>query len=173
MTIAMANGKAGNESLHPEHPDWEAFRAAFHFVAEHLAKEIARDGEGATKLIEVNVHGAVSDASARQIAKTVLGSSLVKTAVFGADANWGRIIAAAGRAGEPLDPDTVDIRIGDIFVLERSRPVPFDEERATEYLKKTDTVRIDLFLHLGEGSATGWGCDLTYEYVRINAAYRT
>ena len=114
----------------PMHPDWEAFAAAFRYVAEHLAKEIARDGEGATKLIEVHCERRGVRRSARNIAKTVIGSSLVKSAIFGADANWGRIIAAAGRAGEPLDPDTVDIRIGDIFVLEQSRPVPFDEERA-------------------------------------------
>lgn len=173
MALAMASGMAGHRALHPGHLDWVKFSEAFQFVAEFLAKKIARDGEGATKLIEVHVSGATSEPSARAIVKTVIGSSLVKSAVFGADANWGRIIAAAGRAGEPLDPETVDIRIGDIQVLEQSRPVPFDEELAEAYLKKQELIQIYIDLHVGEGSATGWGCDLTYEYVRINAAYRT
>lgn len=172
MVVVMASGLARNEPLLPGHPDWDSFAAAFRYVAETLAKAIARDGEGATKLVEVNVRGAVSDDSARVIAKTVVGSSLVKSAVFGADANWGRIIAAVGRAGEPIDPQTVDIRIGDIAVLQQSRPIPFDEEQALEYLKG-QTVQIEVDLHQGDGVATAWGCDLTYDYVRINAAYRT
>lgn len=172
MLITMASGLAGNEALNPSHPDWEAFAEGFNHVCQVLAKAIARDGEGATKLVEVSVNGAVSDVSAQAIAKTVIGSSLVKSAVFGADANWGRIIAAVGRAGEPVNPDTVDIHIGDISVLEGSRPVAFDEDEALKYLKG-DTVRIIVDLHHGEGKATAWGCDLTYDYVRINAAYRT
>ncbi len=172
MVVALASGRAGNRPLNADHPEWALWMEAFHYVAEHLAKSIARDGEGATKLIEVSVQGAVSDLSARAIAKTVIGSSLVKSAVFGADANWGRIIAAIGRAGQPVNPETVDIRVGDILVLRRSRPVPFDEERAAEYLKG-NLVQFFIFLNMGEGRATGWGCDLTYEYVRINAAYRT
>lgn len=172
MVLVMASGLAGNERLHPEHAGWEAFAAAFRYVAEMLAKAIARDGEGATKLVEVTVSGAETTEAARVIAKTVIGSSLVKTAMFGADANWGRIIAAVGRSGQPVNPDTVDIRIGDIPVMIQSRPVPFDEERAAEYLKG-DTVEIAIDLHMGNGQATAWGCDLTYEYVRINAAYRT
>jgi glutamate N-acetyltransferase/amino-acid N-acetyltransferase len=102
----------------------------------------------------------------------VVGSSLVKSAVFGADANWGRIIAAVGRAGEPVNPDTVDIRLGDIVVLSQSSPVAFDEEEALAYLRG-DTVQIIVDLQHGNGIATAWGCDLTYDYVRINAAYRT
>ncbi|WP_018754773.1 bifunctional glutamate N-acetyltransferase/amino-acid acetyltransferase ArgJ [Paenibacillus terrigena] len=172
MLVAMASGLACNETLQQNHPDWEAYAAAFRHVCEHLAQAIARDGEGATKLVEVNVSGAVSDQSARAIAKTVIGSSLVKSAVFGADANWGRIIAAVGRAGEPVNPETVDIRLGDITVLTQSRPVPFDEDIALEYLKGS-TVTIHVALNNGEGVATAWGCDLTYDYVRINAAYRT
>ncbi|MCL9662799.1 bifunctional glutamate N-acetyltransferase/amino-acid acetyltransferase ArgJ [Paenibacillus hunanensis] len=172
MLVVMASGHAGNLELTPEHEDWAAFAAAFRHVCEHLAQAIARDGEGATKLVEVEVAGAVSDLSARAIAKTVIGSSLVKSAMFGADANWGRVIAAVGRAGEPVDVNTVDIRLGDIVVLTASRPVPFDEEAALEYLKG-DTVRITVDLHYGEGQAIAWGCDLTYDYVRINAAYRT
>lgn len=172
MLLAMSSGLAGNEALTPEHPEWESFAAGFGYVCEVLAKAIARDGEGASRLVEVNVEGAVSDLSARAIAKTVIGSSLVKSAVFGADANWGRIIAAVGRAGEPVNPETVDISLGSIPVLTGSRPIPFDEEEALVYLQG-DTVVIHVHLHNGEGRATAWGCDLTYDYVRINAAYRT
>jgi glutamate N-acetyltransferase/amino-acid N-acetyltransferase len=172
MVVVMASGLAHEDRLRPGHPDWPSFVAGLRYVSEHLAKAIARDGEGATKLIEVNVQGAVSDEAARAIAKTVIGSSLVKSAAFGADANWGRIIAAVGRAGQPVNTETVDIRVGDFIVMEQSRPVPFDDDAATEYLKG-DFVRIDISLHMADGRATGWGCDLTYEYVRINAAYRT
>ncbi|PZE19274.1 bifunctional glutamate N-acetyltransferase/amino-acid acetyltransferase ArgJ [Paenibacillus xerothermodurans] len=172
MVVAMASGLAGNESLTPEHPDWAAFEAGFRYVAEYLAKAIARDGEGATKLIEVTVAGAESQEAARAIAKTVIGSSLVKSACFGADANWGRIIAAVGRAGQPVNTETVHIQLGDIVVLEQSRPVKFDEDRALAYLKG-ELVQILVNLNMGNESATAWGCDLTYDYVRINAAYRT
>ncbi len=173
MVVALASGLAGGGGLHPGHPDWKAFAEGFRHVARHLARAIARDGEGATKLVEVNVTGAVSETAARAIAKTVVGSSLVKSACFGADANWGRIVAAVGRAGQPVNPDTVDVRLGDFLVLKGSRPIPFDDPAATEYLKTADEVRIDVELHMGGARATAWGCDLTYEYVRINAAYRT
>lgn len=173
MALVMASGKAENKPLEPGHPDWEAFSAAFCHVSEYLAKAIARDGEGATKLVEVRVNGAQTEEAAKKIAKTVIGSSLVKSAVFGADANWGRVIAAAGRADAPMNPNTVDIRIGDIQVLEQSRPLPFDDDAATEYMKTEDTIVIEMDLHDGDAQAVGWGCDLTYEYVRINAAYRT
>ncbi len=172
MVVAMASGMVGNEELLETSADWQTFQAAFHHVAQFLAKAIARDGEGATKLIEVRVKGAIADESARAIVKTIIGSSLVKSAVFGADANWGRIIAAIGRAGQPVNPDTVDISLGEIQVLEQSSPVRFDEDAAAAYLKG-DTITIDVDLHHGIGQAVGWGCDLTYDYVRINAAYRT
>ncbi|MNM38728.1 Arginine biosynthesis bifunctional protein ArgJ [compost metagenome] len=172
MLVAMASGLAGNETLDRQHPDWEAFAAAFTHVCRHLAQAIARDGEGANHLIEVVVNGAEDVAAARAIAKTVVGSSLVKSAVFGADANWGRIIAAVGRAGVPVSVDRVDISLGEIEVLSQSRPVAFDEEKALAYLQG-DTVLITVNLGDGDGSATAWGCDLTYDYVRINAAYRT
>ncbi|MGG1552398.1 bifunctional glutamate N-acetyltransferase/amino-acid acetyltransferase ArgJ [Paenibacillus ferrarius] len=172
MVVVMASGLAGGETLHPGHPDWDAFAAGFQYVGEYLAKAIARDGEGATKLIETTVIGAESDEAARKIVKSIIGSSLVKSAVYGADANWGRIIAAVGYSGQPVNVNTVDIRLGDIAVLEQSRPVKFDEEAALAYLK-TDTIQIHVNLHMGSGKATGWGCDLTYDYVRINAAYRT
>ena len=172
MLVAMASGLADNRPLTPEHPDYSAFAAGLRHVCAELAKAIARDGEGATKLIETVVSGAASDEAAAAIAKTIIGSSLVKSAVFGADANWGRIIAAVGRAGQPVNVRTVDIRLGDILVLEQSQPVPFDEAKALEYLKG-DTVGIHVELNIGTGKATAWGCDLTYDYVRINAAYRT
>ncbi|MBP2001761.1 glutamate N-acetyltransferase/amino-acid N-acetyltransferase [Paenibacillus shirakamiensis] len=172
MLLVMASGLAENRELGPQHPDWESFAAALRHVCEILAQAIARDGEGATRLVEVEVTGAISDLSARTIAKTIVGSSLVKSAVFGADANWGRIIAAVGRAGEPVNPETVDIKLGTIPVLMGSRPIAFDEEEALAYLKG-DTVVISVDLQNGKGSATAWGCDLTYDYVRINAAYRT
>lgn len=172
MVVVMASGLAENAELHPSHPDWEAFAAAFRYAGEVLAKAIARDGEGATKLIEVCVTGAESVEAARAFAKTIIGSSLVKSACFGADANWGRIIAAVGRAGYPVHTETVDIRLGDIVTLAQSRPVAFDEEKAEAYLKG-DFVLIHVNLNMGSSSATAWGCDLTYDYVRINAAYRT
>lgn len=172
MVVVMANGLAEHQPLQPSHPDWSHFVAAFEYVCQELAKKIARDGEGATKLIEVNVEGAASEEAARAIAKTIVGSSLVKSAAFGADANWGRIVMAIGKAGHKVNPNTVDVRIGDFVTLEQSRPVAFDEEQAMEYLKG-DFVRIDVNLHDGQARATAWGCDLTYEYVRINAAYRT
>ena len=173
MLVTMASGLAGNEKLTRLHADWDAFAAAFTHVCRHLAKAIARDGEGATKLIEVQISGAVHDEAAGAIAKTVVGSSLVKSAIYGADANWGRIIAAVGRAGVPVSPEKVDITLGGIEVLRQSRPVSFDEEKALHYLQKTDTVLITVTLSDGDGKATAWGCDLTYDYVRINAAYRT
>jgi len=172
MLVAMASGLAENNELTRSHPDFAVFVDGLRHVCTELAKAIARDGEGATKLIETTVVGADSDEAAQAIAKTIIGSSLVKSAVYGADANWGRIIAAVGRAGQPVNVGTVDIRLGDILVLEQSRPIPFDEEIALEYLKG-DTVAIHVNLNMGSGQATAWGCDLTYDYVRINAAYRT
>jgi glutamate N-acetyltransferase/amino-acid N-acetyltransferase len=172
MVVAMASGLVSHTNLNINHPDWPAFEAGFKHVAQYLAKAIARDGEGATKLIEVNVKGASSDEAAKVIAKTVIGSSLVKSAAFGADANWGRIIAAIGRAGQPVNTETVDIYLGEFNTLKGSKPMPFDDDAASEYLKG-DFVRLDIQLNMAEGSATAWGCDLTYEYVRINAAYRT
>lgn len=172
MLVAMASGLAGHQPLSPEHKDWASFKAALVYVCEVLAKAIARDGEGATKLVEVRVNGASNDEAAQAIAKTIVGSSLVKSAVFGADANWGRIIAAIGRAGQQVNPHTVDIAIGDIVTLKQSSPVSFDEEKALEYLQG-DTVVINVDLNMENGKAIAWGCDLTYDYVRINAAYRT
>lgn len=172
QVIVLANGLAGNEPITLGTPAYETFTAALTEAMTILAKAIARDGEGATKLIEVQVTGAASVAAARAIAKTIVGSSLVKAAAYGADANWGRIIAAAGRAGYPINQFTVTISMGEILVLKDSTPVPFDEELALEYLKG-DSILFKVDLQMGEAAATAWGCDLTYDYVKINAAYRT
>ncbi|MFF2753455.1 bifunctional glutamate N-acetyltransferase/amino-acid acetyltransferase ArgJ [Psychrobacillus sp. NPDC058041] len=172
MVIVMANGLAENKSLTPDHPDWESFIQTLHAVAQDLAKMIAKDGEGATKLIEVEVKGAISDGEARKIAKTVVGSPLVKTAVFGNDANWGRIIAAVGYSGATLDPYAITIHIGSTKVVENGEPVPFSEEDLIIYLKQPE-VKIFVDIHQGSGKGTAWGCDLTYDYVQINATYRS
>ncbi|MEK4130899.1 bifunctional ornithine acetyltransferase/N-acetylglutamate synthase [Solibacillus sp. FSL W8-0474] len=170
--VVMANGLAGNEPLSPAHPDWENFYTALRLVSEDLAKSIARDGEGATKLIEVEVDGAISDEEARKIAKTVVGSPLVKTAVFGCDANWGRIIAAVGYSGAVVDPDKITIKIGGATMVENGEPINFSEEALIEILKQHE-VKIFVSLEVGEGHGFAWGCDLTYDYVQINASYRS
>lgn len=172
MVLVMANGLALNQTLTPSHPEWQTFVDALQMVAQDLAKLIAKDGEGATKLIEVSVKGAVSDEEARVIAKTVVGSPLVKTAVFGCDANWGRIIAAVGYSGATIDPDTITIKLGDILVVENSEPVKFSEDQAMNYLKQHE-INIAVELNYGEGEGLAWGCDLTYDYVQINASYRS
>jgi len=172
MVLVMANGMAGNDSLTPAHPDWEQFIEALHAVSKDLAKMIAKDGEGATKLIEVEVSGAISDVEARKIAKTVVGSPLVKTAIFGCDANWGRIIAAVGYSGATLDPNAIKIKIGTTIVVENGEPVPFSEAQLLVYLKQPE-VKIVVDLHQGSGKGVAWGCDLTYDYVQINATYRS
>ncbi|MFC4386325.1 bifunctional ornithine acetyltransferase/N-acetylglutamate synthase [Gracilibacillus marinus] len=172
MVLVLANGKAMNESLTEAHKDWDAFYEGLQFVCEHLAKEIARDGEGASKLVEVTVDGSFTDTSAQIIAKSIISSNLVKTAIHGADANWGRIITAIGYSGEALDPDKVSIYLGDVLVVENGIPLVFDEEKAKNHLLQ-DEVKILAKLGDGNGKATAWGCDLSYEYVRINASYRT
>ncbi|QQK76990.1 bifunctional ornithine acetyltransferase/N-acetylglutamate synthase [Salicibibacter cibarius] len=172
MVLTLASGKAGNEPLHPEHPDWQPFIQALQCVAEEQSKQIARDGEGATKLVEVNVKGAPTDEDAGKIAKQIVGSDLLKTAVFGTDGNWGRIICAIGYSGVTINPETIDIAIGPHLTLSQSEPVNFSEEAVTAHLKQ-DEVFIDVELNIGDGSGKAWGCDLTYDYVRINAGYRT
>ena len=172
MVIVMANGMAENNTLTPEHPEWENFVQTLHAVSQDLAKMIAKDGEGATKLIEVEVKGAISDVEARKIAKTVVGSPLVKTAVFGNDANWGRIIAAVGYSGATLDPYAITIHLGSTKVVENGEPVSFSEEDLIVYLKQPE-VKIFVDIHQGAGHGLAWGCDLTYDYVQINATYRS
>ncbi|MBD8067558.1 bifunctional ornithine acetyltransferase/N-acetylglutamate synthase [Bacillus sp. PS06] len=170
--LVMASGLAGNKFLSPTHPEWHKFKAGLHHIFQDLAKQIARDGEGATKLVEVRVNGAKTKDEANIIAKKIVGSNLVKTAIYGTDANWGRIIGAIGHSDAEVNPETVDVSIGDIEMLKGSQPVTFSEELAKEYLSK-DEILIVVDLHLGEASGTAWGCDLTYDYVKINASYRT
>lgn len=172
MVLVLANGMAGNQPLSPAHPEWDSFTQTLHAVAQDLAKMIAKDGEGATKLIEVEVDGAVTDAEARKIAKTVVGSPLVKTAVFGCDANWGRVIAAVGYSGASVDPLGITIKIGDTTVVTDGEPVNFSEEELLLYLKQPE-VKIFVGLNKGSGNGIAWGCDLTYDYVQINASYRS
>lgn len=172
MVLVLANGMAGNQPLSPAHPEWDSFTQTLHAVAQDLAKMIAKDGEGATKLIEVEVDGAVTDTEARKIAKTVVGSPLVKTAVFGCDANWGRVIAAVGYSGASVDPLGITIKIGDTTVVTDGEPVNFSEEELLLYLKQPE-VKIFVGLNKGSGNGIAWGCDLTYDYVQINASYRS
>jgi glutamate N-acetyltransferase/amino-acid N-acetyltransferase len=165
--IALANGLAGDVDL-------QAFETALHEVCISLAKEIAGDGEGATKLIEVTVTSARDAQQAKRIAKAIVNSPLVKTAVYGADPNWGRLAMAIGKCHEETDirPERVRMAFGDLCVFSRGEPQNADLQRLTDYLKgKTVCITIDLGLR--DGRATVWGCDLTEEYVRLNALYTT
>ncbi|WP_272495773.1 bifunctional ornithine acetyltransferase/N-acetylglutamate synthase [Bacillus pinisoli] len=172
MVLVMANGEAKNNMLTKDHPDWTTFVDGLKVVSESLAKQIARDGEGATKLIEVQVNHANSEEVARAVSKSVISSNLVKTAIYGTDANWGRIICAVGYSGQPINPEQITVQMGPITVVEKGLPYSFDEEEAKAYLQN-ENVQIFIDLHQGESSATAWGCDLTYDYVKINASYRT
>lgn len=172
MAVILANGLAGNEPIEGGGPDYEAFRDALGEVCTRLAVAVARDGEGATRLIQVEVLNAATEEDARLAARAVAGSSLVKAAVFGRDANWGRVICAAGYSGASFDPEKVDIFLGDVQVARDGGSLDFSEERALEVLGG-DTVRIVLDFKTGSCHATAWGCDLSYDYVKINAAYRT
>lgn len=172
MVLVMANGMAENEKLSAKHPEWPVFLSGLEAVCQGLAKYIAGDGEGATKLVEVQVTGAKDEKSAEMISKTIVGSSLVKTAIFGSDANWGRIICAMGYSGELFDPEKVSMAFGDIVMFEHGMPVAFNEENARNYLDG-DSIVIKVNLGGGYGKAVAWGCDLTYNYVKINASYRS
>ncbi|HEX2740210.1 MAG TPA: bifunctional glutamate N-acetyltransferase/amino-acid acetyltransferase ArgJ [Rubrobacter sp.] len=172
MALLMANGAAGNEPLTLDSPEYPAFAEAVESAARVLAKEIARDGEGATRLVEVVVEGAASEESAAALAKSVVGSSLVKAAVFGEDANWGRVLTAMGYSGVAFDPDGVELWFGPVKVFSGGEPVPHEEAEANATLAAGE-VRITARLGEGDASATAWGCDLSYEYVRINGSYRT
>ena len=172
MALLMANGAAGNSTITFDSPDYPVFAGAVEDVARELAKEIARDGEGASRLVEVVVEGAASEEGAVALAKSVVGSSLVKTAVFGEDANWGRVITAMGYSGVAFDPEFVDLWFGPVKVFSGGEPVPHEQAEANATLA-SDEVRITARLGEGEASATAWGCDLSYEYVRINGSYRT
>ncbi|HWI62670.1 MAG TPA: bifunctional glutamate N-acetyltransferase/amino-acid acetyltransferase ArgJ [Symbiobacteriaceae bacterium] len=172
MVIALANGMAKNTRVVLGSTLYDAFAAALEQVLIHLAKEVARDGEGATKLVEMRVKGAPTVADARKAAKAVCGSMLTKAAVFGEDANWGRVLCAMGYSGAEFDPAKVDLWLGDVPLMQAGTPLAFDEAAAALVLKEK-TVVFTADLHSGTAEATAWGCDLTYDYVKINGSYRT
>ena len=173
----LANGMAGNDKImDSSSADGQAFYEALEAVCITLARKIASDGEGASRLITCTVSGAPDEDTAEGLAKAVCKSSLVKAAMFGADANWGRILCAMGYSGEEFDPETVDVsfssKAGAVAVCKAGRALDFDEEIAKKVLLE-DEVLIDVTLHAGDASVTAWGCDLTYDYVKINGDYRT
>jgi len=203
--IALANGQSRTPAITEMCAEAEKLEAMLTAVCQHLAKAIARDGEGATCLIEVQVSGASDEQAANQIAKTIVGSSLVKSAIFGRDPNWGRIAAAAGRAGIPFEQENLQIKLGDFLMMENGQPIPFDRTAASAYLKEAaanaskpkdmmatnmsndlsgdrstikpqsleNPVIIAVSVGNGHGSGKAWGCDLSYDYVKINAEYTT
>ncbi|MGF1478724.1 MAG: bifunctional ornithine acetyltransferase/N-acetylglutamate synthase [Cyanophyceae cyanobacterium] len=206
--IALANGQSRTAAITDRGESAQKLEAMLTAVCQHLAKAIARDGEGATCLIEVQVIGAPDEASARRIARTIAGSSLVKSAIFGRDPNWGRIAAAAGRAGVSFHQENLQIKLGDFLLMDYGQPLPFDRQAASDYLKHSAVTtpavistqqanellepsgqpmpeqnnspqRLDnpvlIKVSIGNGSGTGiaWGCDLSYDYVKINAEYTT
>jgi glutamate N-acetyltransferase / amino-acid N-acetyltransferase len=203
--IALANGQSRTPAITEMGAEAEKLEAMLTAVCQHLAKAIARDGEGATCLIEVQVTGASDEQSARQVAKTIAGSSLVKSAIFGRDPNWGRIAAAAGRAGVAFEQENLRIQMGNFLLMEHGQPLQFDRAGASAYLKQTadnssilgnvaatnmsndltvnrnnlppqrvdNPVIIQVSIGNGHGSGQAWGCDLSYDYVKINAEYTT
>ncbi|MDE6273891.1 MAG: bifunctional ornithine acetyltransferase/N-acetylglutamate synthase, partial [Clostridiales bacterium] len=172
----MASGLAGNSEITTANADYKKFCEAVHTVTSTLCRMLARDGEGATKLIECRVSGAKSKKDARLSAKSVINSNLFKSAMFGADANWGRVLCALGYSGANLDIDKIAVtfrsKAGELPVCVNGRGIEFSEEHAKEVLKE-DEIVIDVQLHDGRYGATAWGCDLTYDYVKINGDYRT
>ena len=172
MVLVMANGCRQNEEILPDTEEFEKFSKMLRYLMADLAKKIAKDGEGATKLIEVNVRHAKDERSGRMIAKSVVGSSLVKTAIFGQDPNWGRILAAIGYAGADVSVDNIDIWIEGIPVMQASSPVAFDPEETSDAMAG-ELLTLTIYLHDGDAEAQAWGCDLSYDYVKINALYRT
>lgn len=176
MCAILASGGAGNAEITDTGADYDAFLTALNFINLSLAKDIARDGEGATKLLICRVNGAATYEDAAQLSKSVISSSLVKAAMFGADANWGRELCALGYSGANFNPDRVDIAfssvVGEIAVCRQSTGLDFDENLATAILSEKD-ITIEITLTEGDFSAEAYGCDLTYDYVRINGDYRT
>ena len=173
----MASGLAGNALIDdPDSESGKAFEALLEYVCKYLARKMAADGEGASKLLECRVHGCDTLENARILAKSVINSPLVKTAMFGADANWGRILCALGYAGVEFDPHKVDVSFisdaGEINVCKNGGSVGFDEDKAKEILLK-DSIVMDVNMNMDDACATAYGCDLTYEYVRINGDYRS
>lgn len=174
--IALANGLAGNETITADSAEYEIFAAAFHYVNRTVAKLIAKDGEGASKLLIAHVEHAKTKEDARKLALSVIKSSLTKAAFFGQDANWGRVLCAMGYSGAQFDPNSVVLHFessaGSILLFDRGVPLQFDEEKALTILKENEIhIRIDM--NDGDSSAESFGCDLTYDYVKINGEYRS
>lgn len=174
--LLLANGLADNELISQEGEAYQSFKEALYYVLEHLAKQIAADGEGATKLLEVQVKKAQSISLAKQAAKSVCTSPLVKTAIFGNDANWGRFLCSLGYSGIDFDPNQVELylsgRQGELQLVASGMATDYSEEEASKILAD-EYVTVTIVLNQGESQATAWGCDLTYDYVRINADYRS
>jgi len=168
--VILANGMAGNQIL--DIGNGRIFQQALNDVCLYLAKSIAKDGEGATKLIEVVVEGAISETEARLAARTIASSPLVKTAIHGNDPNWGRVLSALGRSGAKVFEEKLDAYIGQICVMKQGNPLPFDKQQASDILNKQE-VLLRVNLNIGQSKATAWGCDLSSEYVNINSAYTT
>ena len=176
MVAIMANGLAGNETITKENEDYAEFMKALNTITVYLCRKIAGDGEGATKLLECSVNGATTLDTAKTVAKSVICSSLFKAAMFGADANWGRVLCAIGYSGADVDVDKIDVSFesaaGRIDVCVNGAGIPFSEETAKEVLSEKE-INVIIDLKSGEHNATAWGCDLTYDYVKINGDYRT
>ena len=174
--LVLANGMAGNAEIRKGSAEEAVFEEAFRYVLGTLARMIARDGEGATRFIEMTVKGARTKEDAKTLARSFVSSSHVKAAFFGSDANWGRILCAMGYSGADFDPDIVDLSFvspkGSIEVLSGGQPVPFDEDKAKEILLEKEVGAV-ADCHQGDGEASAWGCDLTYDYVKINGDYRS
>lgn len=172
MVVVMANGLAKNVEITEKNTAYLAFKEMLRVVLTELAKLIAKDGEGATKLIEVDVTGAQSASDARMIAKSIVGSMLVKSAIFGKDPNWGRILCAIGYSGISFDPTNVTIELAGLPVFKAGEPLEFDAEQMEDNLSEEE-IKIGVYLNEGTSFGQAWGCDLTYDYVKINALYHT
>ena len=170
--LLMANGAARNTEITDASPDADTFMAALRQVCTYLTQELARDGEGASHLIVVEVSGAADTTDARKAARTVASSNLVKSAVYGADPNWGRLMMALGRSGAAAEEEKVDLFVNGVCIMEAGKPIPFHRDAVVAQMRRPE-VTFRLQLNLGTGEATAWGCDLTEEYVIINSAYTT
>jgi glutamate N-acetyltransferase/amino-acid N-acetyltransferase len=172
--LILASGEAGHAPILDDcSSGFESFVAALTEVCAGLAKAIARDGEGATKLVEITIRGAASETEAEAAAKTVATSPLMKTALFGNDPNWGRALAAIGRSGIKLDPAGVSLTLGEFHLVAQGEPLPFDMVAAHDWLAQADEIKLVADLGVGQAEVTVWTCDLSYKYVEINAEYHT
>ena len=170
--LVLANGAAGNSPVSAGSPEADTFVEALRTVCTHLTRELARDGEGASHLIVVDVAGATDTADARLAARTIASSNLVKSAVYGTDPNWGRLLMAVGRSGAVAEEEKIDLFINGVCIMEAGKPIPFHRDAVVALMRQPE-VTFRLNLNLGDGEATAWGCDLTEEYVIINSAYTT